>query len=148
MNPSSLVGHILELLEKIDQNKQPADRLTAEFFRARTYLGSHDRRCIAGTVFGVIRHRRFAEALLEQFLIERPAFADLNGPHVRYLPVLAAYSAIDVQAIAIPPTLWKTSFPNHDLMTYLDWLHQHSNLDFLQMETDEVRFGVTYSFQD
>lgn len=148
MNPSSLVGHILELLETVDQSTQPADRLTAEFFRARTYLGSHDRRCIAGTVFGVIRHRRFAETLLEQFLSEHPACADLNAPHARYLPVLTAYSAIDGQAITIPPTLWKTSFPNHDLTTYLDWLHQHANLEFLRTETEEVRFGVKYSFQD
>jgi 16S rRNA (cytosine967-C5)-methyltransferase len=155
MNPSSLIGHVLELLRHIDHQKLPADRLSGEFFRARTYLGSHDRRFIAENVFGVIRHRRAAEALLERFLADHPAYSDLNRSPERYLAVLAAFSAlrplVDTRqeaAFTIPPLLWKTTYPNLDLESYRQWLEAHAGLDFLQNESPTVIRGVRYSFQD
>ena len=65
MNPASLVGHVLELLKLTDARHQPADRIISQFFRERSYLGSRDRRFISEYAFGIIRHRRFLEALLE-----------------------------------------------------------------------------------
>ena len=79
MNPSSLIGHITELLKLVDSSKQPADRTVSTFFRERTYLGARDRRVISETTFGMIRHRRRIEALLEQYLIEHPEHADQIG---------------------------------------------------------------------
>src|ERR1043166_7166580 len=92
MNRASLIGHVLELFELIDKSNQPPDRLTSDFFRARKYLGSHDRRFISEAVFGMIRHRRFVEALLEQYIAKHPNAEDLDAPHNRYLAVFVAYA--------------------------------------------------------
>ncbi|MGH7494537.1 MAG: RsmB/NOP family class I SAM-dependent RNA methyltransferase [bacterium] len=64
MPPTSLAGHILELLEALQRDARPADRLIDFFFRNRRYLGSHDRREIAECVYGILRHRRFLQTLI------------------------------------------------------------------------------------
>ncbi len=64
MNPSSLSGHIFELLEILQTDSRPADRVIDVFFRTRRYLGAHDRRDIAETVYGILRHRRFLQTLI------------------------------------------------------------------------------------
>lgn len=56
MKPSSLYGHIVELLDAFRVSQTPADGLAREFFRKRHYLGSRDRRFIAEVFFGVLRH--------------------------------------------------------------------------------------------
>ncbi|RPH36923.1 RsmB/NOP family class I SAM-dependent RNA methyltransferase [bacterium] len=56
MKKSSLIGHILEVLELTRSQSRPADGVLAEFFRSRHYLGSKDRRAIAETFFGILRN--------------------------------------------------------------------------------------------
>ncbi|MEK9138489.1 MAG: hypothetical protein AAB393_15295, partial [Bacteroidota bacterium] len=56
MKRSSLFGHVIELHDAIIISKRPADVVTTEFFRARHYLGSKDRRFISEMVFGLIRN--------------------------------------------------------------------------------------------
>ena len=109
MNPSSLIGHIIELLKLIDSSTQPADRTTSSFFRERKYLGAQDRRTISETIFGIIRHRRLVEALLEQYIIEHPAHGELDDQITRYLPLYVAYTAaVDSTGAQVPPSLWQT----------------------------------------
>lgn len=62
MKKSSLVGHILEVLQLIRSHTRPADNVLAEFFRSRHYLGSRDRRFIAETVYGILRNSYLLEA--------------------------------------------------------------------------------------
>jgi len=155
MNPSSLIGHVLDLLDKVDHSKQPADRTAADFFRSKSYLGSHDRRYIADTVFGIIRHRRYVEALLEEFVDRHPQDAVLDSPPHRYLSVLAGFSVLagcigdpTAPVISIPDAVWKSKFPNVDLSSFLQWFNDHSSLDFLPPDNSTVCLGVRYSFQD
>ena len=61
MQLSSLLGHTQELLGIIFTSKRPADSLIDTYFRARKYLGSHDRRFIAETTYGTLRHLRKCE---------------------------------------------------------------------------------------
>ncbi len=65
MKESSLYGHVVELLGLTEGSRKPADAVVAEFFRARRYLGARDRRCIADTVFDVIRHRALLDHVLQ-----------------------------------------------------------------------------------
>ena len=58
MKHSSLIGHTIEALTLVRAGGRPADAVIAEFFRARHYLGSSDRRFIADAAYGVIRHYR------------------------------------------------------------------------------------------
>jgi len=59
---SSLIGHTLEVLALALAGRRPADTVVGEFFRARHYLGSSDRRRIAESCYGVIRHHRLLAA--------------------------------------------------------------------------------------
>ena len=64
MKYSSLLGHTVEVLEEIRRSDVPADSVIGQFFRSRKYLGSRDRRFIAETAYGTLRHRlRCDEAL-------------------------------------------------------------------------------------
>lgn len=177
MNVCSLVGHILELTELTDKSNEPADQIVSTFFRQKRYLGAHDRRFISEALFGIIRHRRCIEALLEEYVRRFPHAAALDSPHVRYLPLFVAHAAADpgggMSQTVSPPgssggddllpyridSLWNTYFPRIDLATFVRWLSDHRGLDFLdetQLTTGTggdlasklIRLAVEYSFQD
>ncbi|MEX1137885.1 MAG: methyltransferase domain-containing protein [Bacteroidota bacterium] len=68
MQLSSLLGHTREILSRIQQSDKPADSLIDSFFRTRKYLGSHDRKFIAETTYGTLRHLRKCQTLVEAAL--------------------------------------------------------------------------------
>ncbi|MFO0998684.1 MAG: RsmB/NOP family class I SAM-dependent RNA methyltransferase, partial [Alphaproteobacteria bacterium] len=47
----------IEILERIEADRRPADRLIEAYTRARRYMGSRDRAAVRALVFGVLRHR-------------------------------------------------------------------------------------------
>lgn len=61
---ASLLGHTTELLATIRSSSKPADSLIDQYFRKRKYLGSHDRKFIAETTYGTLRHWRLCEWLV------------------------------------------------------------------------------------
>lgn len=65
MQLSSLLGHTREILSLILQSEKPADSLIDSFFRTRKYLGSHDRKFIAETTYGTLRHLRKCQVLVD-----------------------------------------------------------------------------------
>ncbi len=68
MQLSSLLGHTREILSHIQQSDKPADSLIDSFFRTRKYLGSHDRKFIAETTYGTLRHLRKCQTLVDAVL--------------------------------------------------------------------------------
>lgn len=68
MRTSSLIGHVVEVLDIVRPGLQPADTVVKEFFRARHYLGSSDRRFIAERTFAILRHHRLLEVFCRQAL--------------------------------------------------------------------------------
>jgi 16S rRNA (cytosine967-C5)-methyltransferase len=147
MNPASLTGHILELQRSIERSAYPPDHIVTDFFRSRKYLGSHDRRAIANAVFGLIRHRRFTETLLEQFSKNHPGTEILSDPAVRALPIFVCYSELVDAGVKVPSAFWKIHFPNIDLSQYITWIKENSSLTFLSHDNIQ-RLGVQYSFPD
>ena len=63
MKPSSLYGHLAELIAAVSGSIAPADAIVRKFFRDRHYIGSKERRWLSTRIFGVIRHRRLLEYL-------------------------------------------------------------------------------------
>ncbi len=61
MRRSSLIGHVIELLDAVRMLKHPADQVVRDFFRTRHYLGAKDRRFISDMLFGIVRNVRFLE---------------------------------------------------------------------------------------
>jgi 16S rRNA (cytosine967-C5)-methyltransferase len=70
MQLSSLLGHTQDLLGMILNSKKPADALIDTFFRSHKYLGSHDRKFIAETTYGTLRHFRKCELIVTSAMDE------------------------------------------------------------------------------
>jgi 16S rRNA (cytosine967-C5)-methyltransferase len=95
MKLTSLVNHAAEVLGSIlktfpeggSVRAVPPDAVIASFFRSRKYLGSHDRRFIAESVYGTIRHLRRIDALLTHSLREIQA----SGSATDALPRVLVY---------------------------------------------------------
>ena len=144
MNVTSLIGHILELTELTDRNSKPPDQTASAFFRQKRYIGAADRRFISEALYGMIRHRRFIEALLEEYVRRSPQDRALDSPHLRYLALFVAYAAADPGSRTAPgevdrdlpfphriDSLWSTYFPGGDLAAFVRWVRDHQRLDFL-----------------
>ena len=57
MKPAARVQAAIDILAALDGTQQPVDRYLKDFFKARRYAGSKDRRAIAELVFDGMRHR-------------------------------------------------------------------------------------------
>lgn len=157
MNPTSTIGHILELLERTDRSPQPSDNEMAEFFRRRRYIGSHERRQIAECVFGIIRNRRFVEAIIEEFLAAHPDAAALDAPHRRYLAVYTAYSLLrqtgsipgpEVSQSPLPsPQYWTTLYPSVARDRFIEWMSCNT-VPQIDGTSEVIKLAVRHSFQD
>jgi 16S rRNA (cytosine967-C5)-methyltransferase len=88
MKLSSLIGHSGELLSLVRSSEKPADSVIDAFFRARKYLGSHDRRFIAESTYGALRHLRKCESRLRKALAVQ---ADGIFPEDGFMLLVAAY---------------------------------------------------------
>jgi 16S rRNA (cytosine967-C5)-methyltransferase len=75
MRLPSLLGHAAQLLRLVWNSPRPSDQLASEYFRAKKYIGAHDRRFISQTVFAALRgHSAFAYCA-------REAWNDLTAHH-------------------------------------------------------------------
>ncbi len=103
MKLSSLLGHASELLQHVLSSEKPADSVIDTFFRSRKYLGSHDRRFIAETTYGTLRHLRKCEHLLVRSL---DSGADDMIPEDGFLLLLVTYLvALDQRTMVTPKDL-------------------------------------------
>jgi len=132
MKPSSLAGHAVELVEILLSDSRPADHLIDTFFRQRRYLGSHDRRELAESVYGILRHLRLLQFFIGKVKPEAasdPAwlfaaykrYFEKISPETLYayvLPIssahLTALTTADATALGQQSLGLRTSFP--------DWL--------------------------
>ncbi len=57
MTPAARLQAAIDILAGLEQTQQPVDRYLRDFFRARRYAGSKDRRAISERVFDILRHR-------------------------------------------------------------------------------------------
>jgi 16S rRNA (cytosine967-C5)-methyltransferase len=66
MTPAARLQAAIDILAGLEQTQQPVDRYLRDFFKARRYAGSKDRRAIGERVFDILRHRaRFAHRMGE-----------------------------------------------------------------------------------
>ncbi|MDH3251700.1 MAG: hypothetical protein OEM41_02845 [Ignavibacteria bacterium] len=122
MKPTSLFGHIVELLDSFRASQAPADALAQDFFRRRRYLGSSDRRFIAEVFFGVIRHFKRLRNLSAQTLTAM----GLQPPVAQ--PSLMFAVAHELLLKGIPPTtlrdqiagLWLALVPDVDCLLFCE----------------------------
>lgn len=82
MTPSARIQAVLELLEEIEKTPRPADGLASAYFRARRYIGSHDRGAVSTMLYAILR----AHARLGWWLEKNEAG---NTPRARLIAWLA-----------------------------------------------------------
>jgi 16S rRNA (cytosine967-C5)-methyltransferase len=91
LKTSSLIGHTAEVYDLIIHSEHPADSTIDTFFRSHKYLGSHDRRFIAETVYGMLRYKKRIE-----WLCQTPGqrFLESSDNPVAFLQCLVYRSAV------------------------------------------------------
>ena len=57
MRPAAQIQTAIELLEQIEIERRPADRLLSSYYRDRRYIGSKDKASISETVYAVLRQK-------------------------------------------------------------------------------------------
>ncbi len=146
MNISSLLGHTQELLGIIFKSDRSADSLIDTYFRAHKYLGSHDRRFIAETTYGTLRHLRKCEYHLTTALA---GVNDnlLNDDKIALL--IVAYLSFEGKILEITPEV---------LLPRLTSVQARENVALLltnlmkpttiSVESVIQRIGIEYSFPD
>jgi len=70
MTPAARLQAAIELLEDIEATARPADAVASAWFRARRFIGSHDRPAIAESVYAVLRRRARLRWWLERAGVE------------------------------------------------------------------------------
>ncbi|HEX9614222.1 MAG TPA: class I SAM-dependent methyltransferase [Bacteroidota bacterium] len=103
MQLSSLLGHTQELLLLVRKSDKPADSVIDSFFRSRKYLGSHDRRFIAETTYGTLRHLRRCEELARVSVAGGPD--GLPAEDISLTTILAYLSRIEARTPLDPAVL-------------------------------------------
>ncbi len=145
MQLSSLLGHTQEVLSRIRASSKPADSLIDSFFRSHKYLGSHDRRFIAETVYGTLRHLRKCEFILRQSLgSESIEVKNEDG----LLLLIATYLiGVAKQSISSAEIVPRVNSPH--LKKKLSVLLKNLSADYpLPKANDVETIGIQHSFPD
>ena len=111
---------LIAAMRKVLPLQAPADTLLRQFFRDHPQLGLHERAMIAETVFGVLRHRLFLEAITEKATARELVLAYLakyQGMNLRELvPLVREAEAkwipqLKVMSPATQPLAIQAEFP-------------------------------------
>lgn len=57
MRPPAQLQAAIELLEMIEQQRHPADRMMSAYYRSRRYIGSKDKAAISETTYSILRQK-------------------------------------------------------------------------------------------
>jgi 16S rRNA (cytosine967-C5)-methyltransferase len=123
MKKSSLVGHILEVLELIQSQSRPADVVLSEFFRSRHYLGSRDRRYVSEVLYGILRNYFLLEAYAAAARDSAGLSNDLAAATSQELYVAYARVVLKEDPLSILPDIdsfWSDARIGMNAALYLD----------------------------
>lgn len=73
MRPAARIQSAIEILDLVFEGKRPADSLIGDYFKARRYAGSKDRRAITERVYSILRKKAKLSWLAEQLQITETA---------------------------------------------------------------------------
>jgi 16S rRNA (cytosine967-C5)-methyltransferase len=143
MHIVSLIGHTQEVLGAVLKSQKPADALIDSFFRAHKYLGSHDRKFVAETMYGTLRYLRKCELLVST---ATAGLENLLREEDKVLLLILAYLLLKgkINSEDITQVFFKLGPQLQDKrITILDILSKPSTLN---EESVINRIGVEYSF--
>jgi 16S rRNA (cytosine967-C5)-methyltransferase len=144
MQISSLIGHTQELLGIVLNSKKPADALIDTFFRSHKYLGSHDRKFIAETMYGTLRHLRKCELMVTSAMTE---LGETLFEEDKILFLVVAYLFLQRQTQDVSPENISSKLKSTRLaekMAYV--LRTFTKPVNIPTESAIDRIGIEYSF--
>ena len=145
MQLSSLLGHTQELLGNIRVSSKPADSLMDAFFRSHKYLGSHDRKFIAESVYGTLRHLRRCEFILQRAIGQE--FQILKKEDGLLLLAVTYLVAVDQRPLTTADVVSERSSPA--FKNGVASLLKNLSNKYPIRENDSIdRIGIEYSFPD
>jgi len=146
MQISSLIGHTQELLGIVLNSKKPADALIDTFFRAHKYLGSHDRKFIAETTYGTLRHLRKCELMLNSAMAELDETL-FNEDKILFLVI--AYLSLQGRMQDVTPERISSKLKSSRLAESAENIfHTFTKSITIPTESAIVRIGIEHSFPD
>ncbi|MGA7160150.1 MAG: 16S rRNA (cytosine(967)-C(5))-methyltransferase RsmB [Bacteroidota bacterium] len=149
MKKSSLIGHTVEVYDLINRSEHPADSTIDTFFRSHKYLGSHDRRFIAETVYGMLRHKKRIEWLSETSGKKFLTLPENQATFLQCLVYRATVAGDEVETLA--KELEADSVEEQSLMLILNEAKERN--DRLEGESgphgsDAAHLSLVYSFPE
>ncbi|MFH0989099.1 MAG: RsmB/NOP family class I SAM-dependent RNA methyltransferase [bacterium] len=145
MKLQSLIGHLHELLLMVRESTKPADSVIDSFFRKRKYLGSQERKFIATGTYGVLRHLRLCEHLLQKALAGH--HKDM-GYDDRMLLLIAAY-LLKVANHQLSPDDVLQKIVSPSIKSYLPSLLEGLRQSELETQDDlKKELALRYSYTD
>ncbi len=142
----SLLGHAEELLGIVQNSRLPADSLIDSFFRSRRYLGAHDRRFLAETLYGTLRHLSRCESIAQK---ATGTFTDKLSEQDRRLWVIAAYLAVVERKKDLPVSALEQKIQSEGLRTKAaEVLSLLQNSDVVVPDDPVLRIAALYSFPE
>ncbi len=146
MQMTSLIGHAQELLGIVLNSKKPADALIDTFFRSHKYLGSHDRKFIAETMYGTLRHLRKCELMVASTMTELNE-ALLEEDKTLFLVV--AYLSLQGKIQNVAPEDVSSKLKSTQLAEKMAHvLNIFTKPVTIPSESAVVRIGIEHSFPD
>jgi 16S rRNA (cytosine967-C5)-methyltransferase len=146
MQLASLLGHTHEILGIILHSPHPADSLIDQFFRARKYLGSHDRRFIAETAYGTLRHLRRCDWTVTQAC--KVPSSELFPEDLLFLQIAAFHILERRQPALTAETLLPRIKGSRLKDSLADVFARFENLTLPSSGDDAASIGITFSFPD
>ena len=124
MHPNALVELTTELLHRVLQFSQPADKLVSEFFREHRDLGARERHTLAETTYTVLRQRALFQHLAQSGKGEMERRLALLGWQGNEGFLRAALSEPEQQWLAKVARVDPASLPEKLRHNLPDWLAQ------------------------
>ncbi|TAK60977.1 MAG: hypothetical protein EPO24_06190 [Bacteroidetes bacterium] len=152
MKLASIVGHVLELCEIVENNTTPVDKIAWSFFKERHYLGSRDRAKIRAAVFGMQRNWRYIQAVAKEFYSSHSHDQMLPSGKERFLPLFIAHAYMAAEQpfdeiLKGLADVWGNHYPGVELSVYQQWLNEHAK-DVGNSADIVERYGIKHSFPD
>ncbi len=124
MTPAARAQAAIDILAALEATQQPVDRYLKDFFRARRYAGSKDRRAIGERIFEILRHRaRFTHRMGDaspRALMIAALLAEGEDPASLFTGGYGPAPLTDVECTAIAAT--PLPAPPHVVGEYPPWL--------------------------
>lgn len=153
MKPAARIQSAIEILDLMQDGKRPADQIISDYFKARRYAGSKDRRAVNALVYAVVRNQAKInwilgnsgiETITPRLMMLTQIEFDGDSPETHFngethCPAALSEDEFDLLNRLSPDSLEKA--PDWVLLEYPEWM-ETDFADSLGDAVDDVLFAL------